>query len=79
MMKRAGGYYNAGPFTPFMFKDLDAPPKSTLQTPGGTGGVNWGGTATDPELGYIFVKSKDEPSTRSEIRQVRRMTKNSYP
>ena len=28
-----------------------------------TGGVNWGGTATDPELGYIFVNSKDEPST----------------
>src|SRR5688572_22238848 len=25
MMKRAGGYYNAGPFTPFMFRDLDAP------------------------------------------------------
>ena len=28
-----------------------------------TGGVNWGGTATDPKLGYIFVNSKDEPST----------------
>ena len=27
-----------------------------------TGGVNWGGTATDPERGYIFVNSKDEPS-----------------
>jgi quinoprotein glucose dehydrogenase len=27
-----------------------------------TGGVNWGGTATDPKLGYIFVNSKDEPS-----------------
>ena len=31
--------------------------------PGMTGGVNWGGTATDPELGYIFVNSKDEPSS----------------
>jgi glucose dehydrogenase len=28
-----------------------------------TGGVNWGGTAVDPERGYIFVNSKDEPST----------------
>ena len=28
-----------------------------------TGGVNWGGTAADPKLDYIFVNSKDAPST----------------
>ncbi len=29
--------------------------------PGTTGGANWGGTATDPKLGYIFVNTKDSP------------------
>ena len=29
----------------------DAPPKSTIQFPGGTGGVNWGGVAVDPTTG----------------------------
>jgi glucose dehydrogenase len=31
--------------------------------PGATGGANWGGTATDPKLGYIFVNTKDSPLT----------------
>ena len=59
MMKRAGGYYNAGPFTPFMFKDLDAPPKSTIQSPGGTGGVNWGGMSMDPVNGIFYVNAQN--------------------
>ncbi len=59
MMKRAGGYYNAGPFTPFMFKDLDAPPKSTIQSPGGTGGVNWGGMSMDPVNGVFYVNAQN--------------------
>jgi quinoprotein glucose dehydrogenase len=59
MMKRAGGYYNAGPFTPFMFKDLDAPPKSTIQSPGGTGGVNWGGMSMDPANGIFYVNAQN--------------------
>ena len=59
MMKRAGGYYNAGPFTPFMFKDLDAPPKSTIQSPGGTGGVNWGGMSMDPINGIFYVNAQN--------------------
>ena len=29
--------------------------------PGFTGGANWGGTAYDPKLGYIFVNTKDAP------------------
>jgi glucose dehydrogenase len=59
MMERAGGYYNAGPFTPFMFKALDAPPRSTIQTPGGTGGVNWGGMAMDPTSGIFYVNAQN--------------------
>ena len=59
MMERAGGYYNAGPFTPFMFKALNDPPKSTIQTPGGTGGVNWGGMSMDPTTGIFYVNAQN--------------------
>ena len=58
LWERAGGYYNAGPYTPFLFHEADAPPKSTLQFPG-NGGPNWGGTATDPKTGYIYVQTHD--------------------
>lgn len=58
-MRKSGGFYNAGAFTPFMYKAPDAPPKSTIQFPGGTGGVNWGGVAIDPTTGYIFAASHD--------------------
>jgi quinoprotein glucose dehydrogenase len=58
-MERSGGFYNAGPFTPFLYKAADAPPRSTIQFPGGTGGVNWGGVAVDPTTGYVFVTSHD--------------------
>jgi quinoprotein glucose dehydrogenase len=58
-MERSGGFYNAGPFTPFMYKALDAPPKSTIQFPGGTGGVNWGGVAVDPTSGLVYVNAHD--------------------
>jgi quinoprotein glucose dehydrogenase len=56
---RSGGFYNAGPFTPFLFHEDGAPPKSTIQVPGGTGGVNWGGPAADPTTGYVFVNAHD--------------------
>jgi quinoprotein glucose dehydrogenase len=58
-MKRSGGFYNAGPFTPFLYKAPNAPPKSTIQFPGGTGGVNWGGLSVDPGAGVVFVNSHD--------------------
>ena len=51
-------YYNAGPYTPLNLQAEGTPP--TLLFPTLSGGVNWGGTAVDPELGYIFVNSKDE-------------------
>ncbi len=36
--------------------------KPAIIFPGFTGGANWGGTATDPKLGYIFVNTKDAPA-----------------
>jgi quinoprotein glucose dehydrogenase len=54
-------FRNDGPYTPWNYRPNGGPPSVVF--PGMTGGVNWGGTATDPELGYIFVNSKDEPST----------------
>jgi len=56
---RSGGFANEGPFTPFTFHEDGAPPKSTISFPGGTGGVNWGGTAADPRSGYIYVNAHD--------------------
>lgn len=58
-MERSGGFYNAGPFTPFLYKAPDAPPKSTIQFPGGTGGVNWGGPAVDPTTGIVYANSQE--------------------
>jgi quinoprotein glucose dehydrogenase len=55
----SGGFYNAGPFTPFLFHEDGTPPKSTIQFPGGTGGVNWGGEAADPRSGIVFVNAHD--------------------
>ena len=56
---RSGGFHNAGPFTPFMYKAPGDPPKSTVQFPGGIGGVNWGGVAVDPETNRFFVNALD--------------------
>ncbi len=51
---RSGGFDNHGPFTPWMFHEDGAPPKSTIQFPGGTGGSNWGGTSIDPKIRIHF-------------------------
>src|SRR5215469_1815030 len=55
-----GGLHNEGPFTPLLYHPAGAPPKNTVSFPGIIGGPNWGGTATDPKLGYVFVNSSDE-------------------
>jgi quinoprotein glucose dehydrogenase len=55
MWDKAGGYINHGPFTPFYLHKQGDPPKSTVQLPGGTGGVNWGGMAVDPTSGTVFA------------------------
>jgi quinoprotein glucose dehydrogenase len=58
-MEDSGGFYNAGPFTPFGYKAPDAEPRSTVQFPGGTGGVNWGGPAVDPTTGIVYANSAE--------------------
>jgi glucose dehydrogenase len=55
----SGGFYNAGPFTPFLHHVKGTPPASTIQFPGGTGGINWGGVAADPTTGIVYVNSHD--------------------
>lgn len=59
MWDKAGGYLNYGPFTPFFHKAKDGPVRSTIQFPGGTGGVNWGGAAADPNTGIVYVNAQD--------------------
>lgn len=59
LWEKSGGFYNAGPFTPWLFHEDGAPPKSTLQFPGGTGGVNWGGAAADPASAMVYVNAHD--------------------
>jgi quinoprotein glucose dehydrogenase len=59
LWEKSGGFANAGAFTPFEFHEEGAPPKSTIQFPGGTGGVNWGGAAADPTTGYVYVNAHD--------------------
>jgi glucose dehydrogenase len=56
---KSGGFANAGPFTPFLYHEDGTPPKSTIQFPGGTGGVNWGGPAADPRTGLVYVNAHD--------------------
>ena len=59
---RSGELLNQGSFTPYVFRDPDEPVRSTMLFPGSVGGANWGGTASDPSLGYVFVNTMDEAS-----------------
>jgi quinoprotein glucose dehydrogenase len=54
-------FHNTGPYTPWKYRTEGNPP--SLIYPGFTGGPNWGGTAVDTKLNYIFVNSKDAPAT----------------
>jgi quinoprotein glucose dehydrogenase len=60
LYERSGGFYNAGPFTPFLFHEDGTPPRSTIIFPGATGGTNWGGMASDTRLGYVFAYTQDQ-------------------
>src|SRR5579871_5164942 len=59
---KLGGLYNGGPFTPFLYHEDGKQSQASLIFPCFTGGANWGGTAVDPKLGYIFVNTKDAPA-----------------
>lgn len=55
LMERSGGLHNEGPFTTWVYRAEGAPPVSSVIFPGAIGGTNWGGTASDPKLGYVFT------------------------
>jgi quinoprotein glucose dehydrogenase len=55
LVEKSGGAHNEGPFTPYAYRAPDAPPISNVIFPGPIGGVNWGGSASDPKLGYVYV------------------------
>ncbi len=59
MWDRAGGFFNMGLYTPFGYHEAGAAPRSTIQFPGGTGGVNWGGPAANPGNGMVYVNVQD--------------------
>jgi quinoprotein glucose dehydrogenase len=54
-------YYSDGPFTSFTYHEDGDNARPAIIFPGTTGGANWGGTAVDPNLGYIFANTKDAP------------------
>jgi quinoprotein glucose dehydrogenase len=60
LVERSGGFYNVGPYTPFLLQEPNEPPRSTLIFPGATGGTNWGGMAVDPTDGYVFAYTQDQ-------------------
>jgi quinoprotein glucose dehydrogenase len=60
LVEKNGGLNNAGPYTPWPFRPEGAPVKAAVVFPGGTGGANWGGTASDPKSGYLFVMAMDD-------------------
>jgi quinoprotein glucose dehydrogenase len=62
LVERSGGFYNVGPFTPYVFRADGAPPYSTVIFPGSVGGANWGGNTADPSLGYVIVNTMSEAS-----------------
>ena len=59
LVANRGDIQNSGPFTPWAYRPNGAGNKTTLLFPGLTGGPNWGGTAFDPNSGYVFVFSTD--------------------
>jgi quinoprotein glucose dehydrogenase len=57
------GFQASGPFTPWVYQGTGMPKNETISFPGPTGGTNWGGVATDLQLGYVFVNSQDSPGS----------------
>jgi glucose dehydrogenase len=56
-------YVTEGPFTPWVVRSDPKDTRATLIFPGATGGANWGGTASDLKLGYVFVNLQNQGSS----------------
>ncbi len=56
-------FHNAGPFTPWLFHEEGDRPRVTIAFPGASGGASWGGLASNPATGHVFVQTKDNPLT----------------
>lgn len=54
-----GGFYNDGPFTPFLLQGEAPASRVTIGFPGAAGGTNWGGMATSQSLGYVFAYAQN--------------------
>ncbi len=59
LLTSAGDIYNAGAFTPWVYRADASANGTTLLFPGLVGGPNWGGAAFNPDSGMIFVFSQD--------------------
>jgi len=56
-----GGFYNEGPFSPFLMRGNGPTPRVSIQFPGGSGGASWGGFATDTKTGVVYIQTHDLP------------------
>ena len=63
LYEKSGGFINEGIYTPWPFRaEPGAKPRSMIQFPGAFGGTDWGGTASDPNLGYVYAFTQDVAS-----------------
>jgi hypothetical protein len=54
-LQAAAGCTASGRTTVLYREEARGSPCSAVLFPGSGGGVNWGGTASDPTMGYVFV------------------------
>jgi glucose dehydrogenase len=58
LLKDYGGFFNAGPFTPFFLAKDGEKPKASINLPMNGGSV-WGGSAADPTSGMIYINTSE--------------------
>lgn len=56
-----GTFFNSGPFTPFFFHEEGMAPRASINMPH-NGGSNWGGSASDPHRGIIYLNTSESGS-----------------
>ena len=59
LVNSVGNIYNAGPYTPWVYRPDSNNGDVTLLFPGLSGGPNWGGVAHNPKNGYAYVFAAD--------------------